>query len=90
MEHNLVFWIIVGIVAGLLAKMMVPGEGPGGILGDLIIGIVGAFIGGWLFTTFLGHSYSGWVGSTGVAFVGAVVLLVVLRAVTGRRSAARY
>ena len=90
MEHNLVFWIIVGIVAGLLAKMMVPGEGPGGILGDLIIGVVGAFIGGWLFTTFLGHSYSGWVGSTGVAFVGAVVLLVVLRAVTGRRSAVRY
>ena len=88
MEQHLVFWIIVGIVAGLLAKMVVPGEGPGGILGDLIIGVVGAFAGGWLFKTFLGHSYSGWIGSTLVAFVGAVVLLFILRTVTGRRGIA--
>lgn len=87
MEQHLIFWIIVGIVAGLLAKAVVPGEGPGGIFGDLVIGVIGAFAGGWLFTTFLGHSYSGWVGSTFVAFVGAVVLLLVLRAVTGRRAA---
>jgi uncharacterized membrane protein YeaQ/YmgE (transglycosylase-associated protein family) len=87
---NMVFWIIVGIVAGLLAKMVVPGEGPGGILGDLVIGIVGAFLGGWLFKTFLGHSYSGWVGSTGVAFAGAIVLLLVIRAVSGKRSTSRY
>ncbi len=85
MEY-LIFWIIVGIVAGLFAKMVVPGEGPGGILGDLIVGIIGAFLGGWLFTNFLGHSYKGWVGSTGVAFVGALVFLFLLRAVTGKRS----
>ena len=84
MQH-LIFWIVVGIDAGLLAKAVVPGAGPGGILGDLIVGVVGAFGGGWLFTTFLGHSYSGWVGSTFVAFVGAVVLLIILRAVSGRR-----
>jgi len=82
----LVFWIVVGIVAGLLAKSVVPGKGPAGILGDLIVGIVGAFIGGWLFMTFLGHTYSGWIGSTVVAFVGSVVLLCALRAVTSRRS----
>jgi uncharacterized membrane protein YeaQ/YmgE (transglycosylase-associated protein family) len=87
MVSPILFWIIVGIVAGLLAKSVVPGEGPGGILGDLVVGIVGAFAGGWLFTTFLGHSYSGWVGSTFVAFVGAVALLVILRAVSGRRTA---
>jgi uncharacterized membrane protein YeaQ/YmgE (transglycosylase-associated protein family) len=87
MDH-LIFWIIVGIVAGFLAKIVVPGEGPGGIVGDLIVGVVGAFAGGWLFNTFLGHSYSGWVGSTLVAFIGAVVLLLVLRAVTGKRVAA--
>jgi uncharacterized membrane protein YeaQ/YmgE (transglycosylase-associated protein family) len=51
---------------------------------------VGAFLGGWLFKTFLGHSYSGWIGSTGVAFVGAVLLLLVVRAVSGRRMAPRY
>jgi len=83
----LIFWIVVGIVAGLLAKMVVPGEGPGGILGDLVVGVMGAFLGGFLFRTLLGHSYSGWIGSTAVAFVGAVVLLVILRAVTGRRVA---
>ena len=86
MEY-LIFWIIVGIVAGVLAKMVVPGEGPGGILGDLLVGVLGAFLGGWLFKTLLGHSYSGWGGSTAVAFVGAVVLLIILRAVSrGRRT----
>lgn len=90
MEQYFVFWIIVGIVAGFLAKSVVPGEGPGGVLGDLIVGILGAFIGGWLFINFLGHSYKGWMGSTAVAFVGAVVLLVVLRAVSGRRAISTY
>ena len=40
-------WIIVGLIAGALAKMVVPGEGPGGIIGDLIVGIVGALLTGW-------------------------------------------
>ena len=64
-----------------------PGEGPGGIIGDLIIGIIGAFIGGWVFNAF-GHT-----GVTGlnlwsivVAFVGAVILLFILRAISGRRA----
>jgi uncharacterized membrane protein YeaQ/YmgE (transglycosylase-associated protein family) len=81
-------WIIVGIVAGWLARFVVPGEGPGGLVGDLVIGIIGAFIGGWIFHYF-GHS-----GVTGlnlpsifVAFVGAVVLLWIMRMVTGRRRA---
>ncbi len=79
-------WIVVGLIAGWLAKMVVPGEGPGGILGDLIVGIVGALIGGWVFNAF-GH-----MGTTGinvwsilVAFVGAVILLLIVRAFTGRR-----
>lgn len=85
---SILAWIVVGLVAGWLAKMVVPGEGPGGIIGDLLTGIVGAFIGGWLFTYF-GHT-----GLTGltfysimVAFVGAVVLLFILRLLTPRRSA---
>lgn len=86
MEH-FIFWIIVGIVAGFLAKRIIPGEGPGGMIGDLIIGIVGAFVGGWLFTTFLGHSFGGWIGSTCVALVGAIALLFVVRAVSGRNLA---
>jgi uncharacterized membrane protein YeaQ/YmgE (transglycosylase-associated protein family) len=76
------------LIAGFLAKYAVPGEGPGGVFGDIIIGIVGAFIGGFVFNAF-GH-----VGVNGinlysilVAFVGAVVLLLILRAVSRRRSA---
>jgi uncharacterized membrane protein YeaQ/YmgE (transglycosylase-associated protein family) len=79
-------WIIVGLVAGVLAKMVVPGEGPGGIIGDMIVGIVGAFIGGWIFN-FFGHTgldgFTLW--SVIVAFVGSVVLLFILRALTGGR-----
>ncbi|MBV8424564.1 MAG: GlsB/YeaQ/YmgE family stress response membrane protein [Candidatus Eremiobacteraeota bacterium] len=80
-------WLVVGFIAGLLAKYAVPGEGPGGIIGDIITGIVGAFIGGWIFNAF-GHS-----GVTGfnlysilVAFVGACVLLLIIRALTPRRA----
>jgi len=86
---DIIAWIVVGIIAGFLAKAIVPGEGPGGVLGDLIIGIVGALIGGWIFNTF-GH-----IGVTGinlwsihVAFVGGVVLLLIIRLVSGRPAVA--
>jgi uncharacterized membrane protein YeaQ/YmgE (transglycosylase-associated protein family) len=84
---HLIFWILVGIVAGALAKRVVPGEGPGGVLGDLITGVIGALAGGWLFQNFLGQSSGGWIGSTLVAFIGAVVVLLVLRLAMGRRTA---
>jgi uncharacterized membrane protein YeaQ/YmgE (transglycosylase-associated protein family) len=84
---GIISWLIVGLIAGFLAKYVVPGEGPGGILGDIIIGIIGAFIGGWVFNLF-GHSgVSGLnIWSIIVAFVGAVILLFIIRAVTGRRA----
>jgi uncharacterized membrane protein YeaQ/YmgE (transglycosylase-associated protein family) len=84
---SILAWIVVGIIAGFLAKVVVPGEGPGGVLGDLVVGVVGAIIGGWIMNS-LGDA-----GATGlnlwsifVAFVGAVVLLFILRLVTGRRT----
>lgn len=85
---SILAWIIVGLIAGALAKMVVPGEGPGGIIGDIIVGIVGAFLGGWIFNL-IGHSSVSGLNlySILVAFIGAVVLLFVLRALTGRRSA---
>jgi uncharacterized membrane protein YeaQ/YmgE (transglycosylase-associated protein family) len=84
---GLLGWLIVGLIAGVLAKWAVPGEGPGGIIGDIIIGIVGAFIGGWVFN-FFGHAgVTGInVGSIVVAFIGAVILLYIMRAFSGRRS----
>jgi uncharacterized membrane protein YeaQ/YmgE (transglycosylase-associated protein family) len=77
----------VGLIAGFLAKYAVPGEGPGGILGDIIIGIIGAFIGGWIFHAFGEPGVNGiTLWSILVAFVGAAVLLFIMRAITGRRA----
>ena len=82
-------WIVVGIVAGWLAKMVIPGEGPGGILGDMVIGIIGALIGGWVFKQFGHTGVTGInIGSIVVAFVGAVILLWIVRMVSGKRARA--
>jgi uncharacterized membrane protein YeaQ/YmgE (transglycosylase-associated protein family) len=81
---GLLAWIVVGIIAGFLAKSVVPGEGPGGLLGDMVVGIVGALIGGWLFSMFGGVGMTGFsLWSILVAFVGGVVLLLIMRALTG-------
>jgi uncharacterized membrane protein YeaQ/YmgE (transglycosylase-associated protein family) len=81
-------WLIVGLIAGVLAKSVVPGEGPGGLIGDIIVGIVGAFLGGWLFNMFGHAGVTGFnVWSIVVSFVGAVVLLLILRAFGTRRVA---
>jgi len=81
-------WIVVGIIAGFLAKAVVPGEGPGGILGDLVVGVVGALIGGWVFNALGNPGASGLnLWSILVAFVGGVILLLIVRLLTGRRAA---
>lgn len=78
---DLLTLLIVGLVAGLLASVAVGGVGYG-ILGDIIIGIVGAFVGSWLFTALnVRVPFSGLGGTIFVAFIGAVVLLLVLRLV---------
>jgi uncharacterized membrane protein YeaQ/YmgE (transglycosylase-associated protein family) len=82
---EILWWIVVGVIAGFLAKAVVPGEGPVGVLGDLVVGIIGAFIGGYIMRA-LGTSLGGgMLGTIVVAFIGAVVLLLILRAITGRR-----
>jgi uncharacterized membrane protein YeaQ/YmgE (transglycosylase-associated protein family) len=76
-------WLIVGLIAGVLAALLVGGVG---LLGNIIVGIVGAFLGGFLFRTLgIGVPFSGLAGTIFVAFVGAVVLLLLLRLVRGRR-----
>lgn len=83
---DLLTWLVVGLIAGLLATFVLGGIGYG-ILGDIIVGIVGAVIGGWLFSE-MGWSapFGGLAGTVFIAFIGAVLLLLVLRAV--RRSPA--
>ena len=80
---DLLTWLIVGLVAGVLASMVMGGTGYG-IVGDIIIGIIGAFVGGWLFSK-LGVStpFGGLAGTIFTAFIGAVVLLFVLRLIRG-------
>jgi len=79
-------WIIVGLIAGVLATYVLGGIGYG-ILGDILVGIVGAVIGGWLFARLgLQSPFGGLAGTIFVAFIGALVLLLVLRALRPRRS----
>ena len=83
-------WIVVGLIAGWLASRVMRGGGYG-LIGDIIVGAVGAVIGGFLAATFLKmpNAVNGInVTSILVAFVGAVILLAVLRAISpGRRRA---
>jgi uncharacterized membrane protein YeaQ/YmgE (transglycosylase-associated protein family) len=83
---GILLWIIFGIIVGAVARWIVPGEGPGGIFGDLIVGIIGAFLGGWIFSLFGHAGVTGFnLGSFVCAIIGAVVLLWILRAFVGRR-----
>jgi uncharacterized membrane protein YeaQ/YmgE (transglycosylase-associated protein family) len=74
-------WIIVGLIAGVLASMVMGGTGYG-LIGDIIIGIVGAFVGGWIFSALgVASPLGGLAGTILVAFIGAVVLLFLIRLV---------
>lgn len=75
---DLLTWLIVGLIAGILSSVVAGGIGYG-ILGDIIVGIVGAFVGGWLFAQLgLATPFAGLAGTIFIAFIGAVVLLVIL------------
>lgn len=82
---DILTWLIVGLIAGVLASLVMGGGY--GIIGDIIIGIVGAFLGGWLFSRLgVGTPFSGLAGTIFVAFIGAVVLIFILRLISrGRR-----
>jgi uncharacterized membrane protein YeaQ/YmgE (transglycosylase-associated protein family) len=75
---NFVWFLIIGLVAGWLAGTLVKGGGFG-LVGDLIVGVVGAFLGGFLFSTLGISSGGGLLGSIIVATIGAVVLLFLIR-----------
>ena len=77
---NLLLFLVVRIVAGWLAGVLVKGGGFG-LIGDLVLGVIGAFLGGFLFSAFGGSAGGGLLGSIIVATVGAVVLLFIVRLV---------
>jgi uncharacterized membrane protein YeaQ/YmgE (transglycosylase-associated protein family) len=77
-------WIIIGLIAGWLAGLVMKGGGYG-ILGDIIVGIIGALVGGFLASALLGVGITGFdLPSLIIAFLGAVVLIAIVRALPGR------
>jgi uncharacterized membrane protein YeaQ/YmgE (transglycosylase-associated protein family) len=81
---DLVTWLIVGLIAGVLAALLVGGVG---LVGNIIVGIVGAFVGGWIFAQLgVATPFAGLAGTIFTAFVGAVVLLFLLHVLTRGRA----
>jgi uncharacterized membrane protein YeaQ/YmgE (transglycosylase-associated protein family) len=74
----LLVWLLVGAVAGWLASLVVRGGGLG-LLGDIVVGIVGAFVGSWLLARLGVHVGVGIVGAIVTAAIGAIVLLLIIR-----------
>ena len=84
---DLLAWLVVGLIAGWLAGQVMKGGGFG-LIGDIVVGVVGAMLGGFLAVEFLGmaNPVSGInIPSIIVAFVGAVILIALLRMISGRR-----
>jgi uncharacterized membrane protein YeaQ/YmgE (transglycosylase-associated protein family) len=83
---SLIAWLLVGLIAGWLAGMVMGGRGFG-VLGNIVVGVIGAFVGGFLASMFFGMDVSGFnLESVFVAFAGAVVFLLILRAIPGRQA----
>ncbi|MFF5616895.1 GlsB/YeaQ/YmgE family stress response membrane protein [Streptomyces albidoflavus] len=83
---GIISWIILGLLAGAIAKIILPGRDPGGFIGTILIGVVGAFIGGWISSRFLDRPIANeffdaatWVSAIG----GSLVLLIAYRLLFG-------
>ena len=84
---SLIGFIIIGLIAGYVARAVVPGPDPMGLVGTLILGVVGSFVGGFLWAALFGGgdllATSGLIGS----ILGAIIALLIYRALNSRRSA---
>jgi uncharacterized membrane protein YeaQ/YmgE (transglycosylase-associated protein family) len=85
---GIIGWIVLGLLAGAIAKAILPGDDPGGIIVTIIIGIIGALLGGFLAQVIFGNNtvddffdLSTWL----TAIVGSIILLLLYRLVVGRR-----
>jgi uncharacterized membrane protein YeaQ/YmgE (transglycosylase-associated protein family) len=88
MIGSIIAWILIGLVAGALAKLIMPGDDPGGIIVTILIGIAGAFVGGFL-ASLIGLGEGGLIWTIIVATIGAFILLAIYRALVGGRSTSR-
>jgi uncharacterized membrane protein YeaQ/YmgE (transglycosylase-associated protein family) len=78
-------WIVVGLIAGALGKLIMPGDDPGGVIVTILIGMAGALVGGFIAQNLLGFDEGGFIWSIIVATLGAIILLAIYRMVVGDR-----
>ncbi|HEX6784957.1 MAG TPA: GlsB/YeaQ/YmgE family stress response membrane protein [Sphingomicrobium sp.] len=83
-NHSWIWWIVIGLLAGALAKLLMPGKDPGGCIVTILLGIAGAVLAGWL-----GHLVGWYQPGEGASFVaaviGALIILIIYRLVARRR-----
>ena len=83
--ETFLLWLVVGAISGWLASAVIGGGF--GLIGDIIVGIVGAFIGGWVFRAAgWGSPFGGLAGTIFIAFIGACILLLILRLIARART----
>ena len=80
-------WIIIGLIAGALGKLIMPGDDPGGIIVTILLGIAGAIVGGFL-AGLIGLGGGGILWTLLIATLGAIILLAIYRAIVGSRRTA--
>jgi uncharacterized membrane protein YeaQ/YmgE (transglycosylase-associated protein family) len=88
LPDNIIGWLVVGLVAGVLGKLIMPGKDPGGIIVTILLGIAGALLAYYL-TPLMGlnlNANPSWLKTVGAATAGAVILLAVYRLVMTRRT----
>ena len=83
---SIIGWIVFGVIAGFIASKIVNKQGEGFVI-DLVLGVIGAVVGGWLFERFGAQGVSGFnIYSMFVAVIGAIIVLFIYHAITGRRA----
>ena len=84
---SILAWVVLGLIAGAIAKFIMPGTDPGGLIVTMLIGIVGAFLGGFIGSTIAGEGLEGFsIQSIVLAVVGSILLLWIYRMATRGRS----
>ena len=83
---TIIWYIVIGLIAGVLGKLIMPGRDPGGFIITILLGIAGAFVGGYITQNLLGMGSGGFIWSILVATLGAIILLAIYRLFAGGRS----